>query len=187
MQFQIFIQEPERVGLSSLCTTLQAVLTYTIFSIIMDRLERDRPSIKPVYNFIFKEINCSASSPHVIIVFIMFFMDGTMLYSLALFLPSIISQLEFSPNKTQLLSAGPFAAGFFGEWFVSKRNISIMANSLPLLLVTLVTIISAFLSDHYESRGITTVLISLFSISGFALYLGNIICAWIRYLILGVI
>ena len=110
----------------------------------MNRLERDRPSIKPVYNFIFKEINRSASSPHVIIVFIMFFMDGTMLYGLALFLPSIVSQLEFSPNKTQLLSAGPFAAGFFGERFVSKRNVSIMANSLPLLLVTLVTIISAF-------------------------------------------
>ena len=100
-----------------------------------------------------------------------------MLYGLALFLPSIVSQLGFSPNKTQLLSVGPFAAGFFGERFVSKRNVSFMANSLPLLLVTLVTIMSAFLSDRYESRGITTVLISLLSVSGFALYLGNIICA----------
>ena len=50
-------------------------------------------------------------------VFIMFFMVGTMLYGLALFLPSIVSQLGFSPNKTQLLSVGPFAAGFFGERF----------------------------------------------------------------------
>ena len=47
----------------------------------------------------------------------MFFMAGTMLYGLALFLPSIVNQLGFSSNKSQLLSVGPFAAGFFGEWF----------------------------------------------------------------------
>ena len=84
----------------------------------MSRLERDRPVIKPVDKFTFKEIFRSASSPQVIMVFIMFFMVGTMLYGLALFLPSIVSQLGFSPNKTQLLSVGPFAAGFFGERFV---------------------------------------------------------------------
>jgi hypothetical protein len=84
-----------------------------MFSIIMSRLEKDRPSIKPVDKFTFKEITRSGSSPHVIMVFIMFFMVGTMLYGLALFLPSIVSQLGFSPNKTQLLSAGPFVVGFF--------------------------------------------------------------------------
>ena len=91
------------------------VLNSSMFSIIMGRLERDRPSIKPVDKFTFKEVMRSASSPHVIMVFIMFFMTGTMLYGLALFLPSIVSQLGFSATKTQLLSVGPFAAGFFGE------------------------------------------------------------------------
>jgi len=81
-------------------------------------------------------------------VFIMFFMIGTTLYGLALFLPSIVSQLGFSPNKTQLLSVGPFAAGFF------------------------VTLFSAFWSDRYELRGITTALVSLLAVAGFALYLG---------------
>jgi succinate dehydrogenase/fumarate reductase cytochrome b subunit len=88
-----------------------------MFSIIMSRLVRDRPSIRRVDKFTFKEITRSASSPHVIMVFIMFFMTGTMLYGLALFLPSIVSQLEFSPNYTQLLSVGPFVVGFFGAYF----------------------------------------------------------------------
>ena len=56
-------------------------------------------------------------------VFIIFFMDGAMLYGLALFLPSIVSELGFSPNKTQLLSVGPFAAGFFGKRSVFFRAV----------------------------------------------------------------
>ena len=106
-------------------------------------------------------------------VLIMFFMAGTLHFGLALFLPSIVSQLGFSPNKTQLLSVGPFVAGFFGER--SKCDISLKAYFL-LPFVALVTIIPAFWSDHYESRGITTALISLLAVVGFALYLGNIFC-----------
>lgn len=48
----------------------------------------------------------------------MFFMGGAMLYGLALFLPSIVQQLGFDRNKTQLLSVGPFAAGFVGKGFL---------------------------------------------------------------------
>jgi hypothetical protein len=158
------------------------MLTSTMFSIIMSRLESDRPSIKLVDKFTFKEIMCSASSPQVIMVLIMFFMAGTLHFGLALFLPSIVSQLGFSPNKTQLLSVGPFVPGFFGERFkfVSKCDISLKAYFL-LPLVALVTLIPAFWSDHYESRGITTALISLLAVVGFALYLGNIFCVRIRY------
>ena len=47
----------------------------------------------------------------------MSFMAGMMGYGLAVFLPSIVSQLGFSPNATQLLSVGPFAVGFIGECF----------------------------------------------------------------------
>jgi len=115
--------------------------------IVMRRLERDRPTIKPVDKFTFKEIMCSAYSPHVIMLFIMFFMGGTMLYGLAFFLPSIVNQLGFSANKTQLLSVGPFVVGFF------------------------VTLISAYLSDRYELRGITVALVSVLAVIGFALYL----------------
>ena len=81
----------------------------------MNRLERDRPSIKPVDRFSFKEVIRSASSPHVIMFYLMAFIHSTMSSGLNLYLPSIISQLGFSPNATQLLSAGPHAAGSFGE------------------------------------------------------------------------
>ena len=80
----------------------------------MSRLERDRHSIKTDDKFTFKEFMRSASSPHVIMIFIMFFMVGTTLYGLAYFLPTIVNQLEFSANKTQLLSVGPFVVGFIG-------------------------------------------------------------------------
>ena len=105
-----------------------------MFSIIMSRLERDRPSIKPVDKFTFKEVIRSASSPQVIMLSIISFVGGTMLTGLALFLPSIVSQLGFSPNKTQLLSIGPFVAGFSGEQFVSKCDVSLNLKFSRLLL-----------------------------------------------------
>ena len=89
----------------------------------MNRLERDRPSIKPVDKFSFKDVMRSACSPHVIVFFIMTFIHSTMSSGLALFLPSIVNQLGFTPKVTQLLSAGPFAAGSFGE-NCSKRYVS---------------------------------------------------------------
>jgi ABC-type Na+ efflux pump permease subunit len=154
-----------------LYTALHA-LTSTMFSIIMSRLERDRPSIKLVDKFIFKEITRSASSPHVIMVFIMCFMAGTMLYGLALFLPSIVSQLGFSPNKTEILSVGPFVVGFFGANFLWRNQLRLMYA----LLTPLVTLISAYSSDRYESRGITIALLSVLAVVGFALYLGKVLC-----------
>jgi MFS family permease len=148
------------------------MLTSTIFSIIMSRLVRDRPSIKVDDKFTVKEIMRSASSPHVIMVFIMFFMAGTMLYGLAYFLPSIVDQLGFSANKTQLLSVGPFAVGFFGGYYYYyAQPIKTYA-----LLALIVTLFSAYLSDHYESRGITIALTSVLAVVGFALYLGNVLC-----------
>ena len=95
----------------------------TLFRLVIRRLERDRPTVAPADKFSFKQIMRSASSPHVIIVFMMFFMLGMMLYGLAFFLPSIVKELGFSSNKTQLLSVGPFVAGFFGECF-SERDLT---------------------------------------------------------------
>ena len=57
-------------------------------------------------------------------------------------------------------------------------------------LLSPVTLISAYLSDRYESRGITIVLISLLGIAGFALYLGKLVSpvlGIISFLILGTI
>ena len=83
----------------------------------MKRLEKDRPSISSAVKFSLKEVMRSLGSPHVIMLSIMVFMVGMMSYGLAVFLPSIVNQLGFSPNTTQLLSVGPFTAGFLGECF----------------------------------------------------------------------
>ncbi|CAL1707464.1 unnamed protein product [Somion occarium] len=124
-------------------------LTQRQKDIIVDRLARDRPGIGILDEFSFKEIFRSLKSPHVIMVFIMFFGNGTTLYGLALFLPSIVNQLGFSPTRTQLISVGPYAAGFF------------------------VTLISAYLSDRYHTRAIPTMVIGTFAVAGFGIYLGS--------------
>ena len=94
----------------------------------MSRLEKDRLSIKPIDTLSFKEVMLCAGSPHVLIFCTLSFMNVTMAYGLGLFLPSIVNEFGFSPNTTQLMSAGPFAAGFFGELFVQ-----IVMSRLPSL------------------------------------------------------
>ena len=95
----------------------------TMLRFIMARLERDRPSIRPSDKFSGREVLRTIRSPHVIIVFILFFLAGAGAYGLALFIPSIVSELGFSQTKTQLLSVGPFAAGFIGACFRRARPI----------------------------------------------------------------
>lgn len=117
--------------------------------IIMERLERDRPFVNPVDKFTLKQVFASMTSPHVILLFLVYFMGGTNLYGLALFLPSIVNSLGFSPNKSQLLSVGPFAAGFF------------------------VTVILAYLSDRFKTRAVPLVCVCLLSVAGYSTYLAS--------------
>ncbi|KAI0077646.1 MFS general substrate transporter [Panus rudis PR-1116 ss-1] len=117
--------------------------------LIVRRLERDRPAISVLESFKVKEIFRSLSSPHVLICFVMFFANGTTLFGLALFLPSIVNQLGFKATTSQLISVGPFAAAF------------------------LVTLISSYLSDRYRSRAIPVVIIGLLAVIGFSIFLGT--------------
>ena len=89
----------------------------------------------------------------------------------AFFLPSIVNQLGFSPDVTQLLSAGPFTAGFLGE---NRSLTCYYLTRLIRLLIPPVTLLTAFCSDRYESRGITAALVSMLAVAGFSLYLGNV-------------
>ncbi|KAF7967632.1 hypothetical protein HWV62_33657 [Athelia sp. TMB] len=82
--------------------------------ILEQRRKRDRPSLSVDDRFSFKEVLRSAKSLHVAIIFISFFFLGTTLFGLALFLPTIVGELGFSPNRTHLLSVGPFATAFAG-------------------------------------------------------------------------
>lgn len=84
--------------------------------LINGRLEQDRPFVNPLDVFSFRHVFSAISSPQVILVVVIFFMGGTNLFGLALFLPSIVNQLGYNPNHTQLLSVGPFAVGFVGVY-----------------------------------------------------------------------
>ncbi|KAH9474603.1 putative transporter C11D3.18C [Psilocybe cubensis] len=117
--------------------------------IITQRLERDRPFVNPLDKFSLSQVLSSLRSPQVIIIFIIYFMGGTNLYGLALFLPSIVNQLGFSPNHTQLLSVGPFAVGF------------------------VVTIFVAYLSDRFKSRSIPLAGICVLAVAGYSITLAS--------------
>jgi len=118
--------------------------------LLIRRLARDKPSSNITFDhFSFKEVLRSAKSPHVCLVFVIFYMTGTLLYGQALFLPSIVDELGFSSNKTQLLSVGPFAVGFF------------------------VTLAGAVFSDRMQSRAIPTAVITCLAVAGLAIYLST--------------
>lgn len=89
------------------------ILAHT--SIITKRLILDRPTTALVDRFSFLEIWRSLSSLHVILNLIPTFMYGTWLFGLAYFLPTIVNELGFSTTHTQLVSVGPYAAGFVCE------------------------------------------------------------------------
>ncbi|KAJ4494769.1 MFS general substrate transporter [Lentinula edodes] len=125
-------------------------ITPQLKEVLIRRLEKDKPSsMSDEDHFWFKEVFRSLKSPHVLLVFAIFYMEGTVLYGQALFLPSIVNQLGFSANKTQLLSVGPFAGGF------------------------IVTLTASLFSDRIKSRAIPTVLISILGVIGFSIYLSS--------------
>ena len=135
----------------------------------MKRLEKDRPAISSDVEFSLKEVMRSLGSPHVIMLSIMVFMVGMMSYGLAVFLPSIVNQLGFSPNTTQLLSVGPFMTGFIGECFFKARLIKAYS-----LLISPVSLTSAFFSDRYAKRGVVIILVTILAVAGFALFLSDV-------------
>ncbi|KAI9433910.1 MFS general substrate transporter [Lactarius indigo] len=51
-------------------------------------------------------------APHVLMLFLPLFFDGTMIYGLANFTPTIVNALGHSPNYTQLLTVPPYACSF---------------------------------------------------------------------------
>jgi len=66
------------------------------------------------------------------------------------FAPSIIQGLGFTAAKAQLMSVPPFAVAF------------------------VVAIISAYISDRFQCRGIVSIVSSLFCVIGFAMFLGKL-------------
>ena len=106
-------------------------------------------------------------------------MLGTILYGLALFSPSIIGQMGFSPVKSQLLSVGPFAAGFFRrclflscfllQWLYFTLQPRWLTNHVLSSLI--VTLLSAYFSDKYQNRSILIILALILCVIGFSMNL----------------
>ncbi|THU80545.1 MFS general substrate transporter [Dendrothele bispora CBS 962.96] len=117
--------------------------------LILYRLNKDRPATSPIYSrFSIREVVRSITSPHVLLVATIFYLQGTNASGIALFMPSIINQLGFGANESQLLSVGPYAGGI------------------------IVTLLSAFFSDRFNTRAIPIAMIYSLAVAGFAMYLG---------------
>jgi len=109
------------------------------------RLEQDRPSISDELSL--EPVIQALLSPHVIIMFVVGFLLGTLVFGLALFMGSIINELGFTPTRSQLLGAGPFGAGFFAA------------------------VTASYVSDKYMNRGIPSAIGATISAVGFAIFL----------------
>ncbi|EKM58174.1 uncharacterized protein PHACADRAFT_252274 [Phanerochaete carnosa HHB-10118-sp] len=87
--------------------------------------------------------------PHVLVLTVAGFFNGSTLSGLAYFAPSIVASLGYTKNQAQLMSVPPFAVSF------------------------VLSIVTSFLSDFYGRRGLTITFFALISIVGFAMFLGS--------------
>ncbi|KAJ6567140.1 major facilitator superfamily domain-containing protein [Mycena capillaripes] len=100
-------------------------------------------------SFSWGEVAKAFTSVHVIIVGIIFFFSGVVLYSLAYFTPSIVQSLGYTAAKAQLMSVPPFSVAF------------------------VLSMILAWISDRYQCRGWVTVFSAVLCTVGFAMFLGS--------------
>jgi predicted MFS family arabinose efflux permease len=114
--------------------------------ICIKRLEADGPA-KESNGFSAKAFQSTFLSPHVWILCLALFCNGTSLFGLANFAPSIVRSMGYEGTKLQLFTVPPFAIAFFA------------------------TMISAYAADRYRARGVTAICTSLLAVAGFALFL----------------
>ncbi|CAA7268901.1 unnamed protein product [Cyclocybe aegerita] len=99
--------------------------------------------------FSWREVGMAFTLPQVWMLAIVFFFDGTVLYGLAYFTPSIVQGLGYTASRAQLMSVPPFAVAFF------------------------LTMIGAYISDRYRCRGFTSMFSTLLCVIGFGMFLGS--------------
>ncbi|KAF8553827.1 MFS general substrate transporter [Imleria badia] len=92
-------------------------------------------------SFSWTEVVSVARSPHVWVLAVMSFLNGTLVLGLAYFEPTIVASLGYTGNQAQLMSVPPFAVTF-----------------APLV------------SDRYQCRGYITILSSLLELIGFTMF-----------------
>ncbi|KAF5335333.1 hypothetical protein D9611_011736 [Ephemerocybe angulata] len=97
--------------------------------------------------FRWREVREAFRSVHVWILGVVFFLDGTVLYGLAYFAPSIVQGLGYTASKAQLMTVPPFAAAF------------------------VVALLGAYVSDRYRCRGPVAIFACLLCTIGFSMFL----------------
>jgi predicted MFS family arabinose efflux permease len=122
------------------------VLSPAESEICIKRLEADGPA-KESTGFDAKAFRSTFFSPHILINCLALFFNGTSLFGLANFAPSIVKSMGYEGTQTQLFTVPPFAIAFFA------------------------TMISAFAADRYRARGIAAICTTLIALAGFALFL----------------
>ncbi|KAL4067942.1 major facilitator superfamily domain-containing protein [Scleroderma citrinum] len=100
-------------------------------------------------DFSWMEVVKSAQSPQVWLVSVISFLNGTLLYSIAYFEPTIVQGLGYTGNRAQLMSVPPFAIAFC------------------------FSMVSALVSDRYSCRGLTVIIFSTFSTIGYSMFHGD--------------
>ncbi|KAJ7649725.1 major facilitator superfamily domain-containing protein [Roridomyces roridus] len=99
--------------------------------------------------FRWSEVAKSFMSPQVVLVGIIYFMNGVALYGLAYFTPSIVASLGFTAAAAQLMTVPPFVVS------------------------AVVTLAAGLISDYYKCRGVVIIVGSLICVVGFGLFLGS--------------
>lgn len=122
------------------------VLSRAEADICIKRIESDGPA-KESKGFDAKALRSALISPHILILCVCLFLNGTSLFGLANFAPSIVRSMGYQGTKIQLFTVPPFAIAFFA------------------------TMISAYAADRYRARGITAICTTLIAVAGFALFL----------------
>ncbi|KAF7298351.1 MFS domain-containing protein [Mycena kentingensis (nom. inval.)] len=100
-------------------------------------------------SFSWGEVVKAFASVQVLLVGVIFFMSGVVLYSLAYFTPSIIASLGYTAAKAQLMSVPPFSVAF------------------------VLTMITSCIADKKQCRGAVTAFASILCTAGFAMFLGS--------------
>ncbi|GAB7328758.1 hypothetical protein MBLNU13_g00662t3 [Cladosporium sp. NU13] len=122
------------------------ILSPTETDICIKRLEVDGPA-KESNSFNTQALRSTFGSVHIWIICLALFCNGTSLFGLANFAPSIVKSMGYQGTKLQLFTVPPFAIAFFA------------------------TAISAYAADRYRARGTTAMCTSLLAVAGFALFL----------------
>ncbi|KAI8976644.1 MFS general substrate transporter [Trametes punicea] len=89
--------------------------------------------------------------PHVVLIMIAGFMNGSTLSGLAYFLPSIVAGLGYSGTKAQLMSVPPFAVS------------------------AVLSVITAFLADRFGRRGLNIIFFATIALIGFAIFYASFV------------